>query len=293
MSGFDTIVVALDGSALAASGLQCAAWLADRLSATLHVVSAGRAPLPPQEALRRLRVPENLWGRILLHQQERFPEDAVLEVASRCGAGLIVMTARGRSAEKWRGDEPLLGHVTAAVIENTDVPVLVLPLAYRERLPWTTGLVPISGEAQADAALIVGVQLGHALGLALTVVHVMSQAVRGKGGLIAETRYADALHHEYPCRLDELVERALSHCDRQQAECIKEVLLRRGDVATTLLDVIEERKPSVVVVGWHARLIARRAQILKAMLYRVSCPLLLVKAEPPPPFELKVGEALE
>lgn len=293
MSAFDPIVVPLDGSAAAVKGLRCAAWLAANLSATLHIVSARRAPLPPQDALRRLRVPDNLWGSVLLHQSERFPEQAVLDVATRCGAGLIVMTARGRSSEEREGEGPLLGHVTASIVENANVPVLVLPSAYRERLPWTTVLVPISGEAQADAALTIAVRLGHELDLELTVVHVMSLAARRKGGLAAEARYADALHHEYPCRLDELVERALSHCDRQQAECIKEVLLRRGDVATALLEVVEERKASVVVVGWHARFTARRARILKALLDGVSCPLLLVRAEPPPPFELRVGEVLE
>lgn len=293
MSAFDPIVVPLDGSAAAAKGLRCAAWLAERLSATLHLVRAGRPPVPPHEALRRLRVPENLWARVLLHQSDRFPEQAVLEVANRCGAGLIVMTARGRSAEEREGDGPLLGHVTAAVVESAIVPVLVLPSAYRERLPWTTALAPISGEAQADAALTVAVRLGHELDLKLTVVHVLSPAEKGKGGLAAEARYADALHHEYACRLGELVERALSHCDRHHAECIREVLLRRGDVATALLDAVEERQASVVVVGWHARFTARRAQILKALLDRVSCPLLLVKAEPPPPFVLKVGDALE
>lgn len=292
MSAFDPILVPLDGSAAAARSLGCAAWLAEMLPATLHVLSAGRPPLPSREELRRLQVPEKLWANLLLHQSESFPEQAVLEVAERCGARLIVMTASAESAEKGEHEGLPAGHVTASVIESIDVPVLVLPSTYRERLPWTTAVVPISGEAPADEALTVAVRLGSELGLELTVAHVMGFPSEGKG-LAGETRYADAAHYEYASRLDELIERALSHCDRREAACIREVLLRRGDVATRLLEVIAERNASVIVVGWHARFSAGRAPILKALLQNVSCPMLLVKATPPPPFALKVGEALK
>lgn len=292
MSAFDPILVPLDGSAAAARSLGCAAWLAERLPATLHVLSAGHPPLPPREELRRLRVPEKLWANLLLHQAESFPEHAVLEAAKRCGARLIVMTARGESAEEREHDRSPLGHVTASIVESTDVPVLVLPPAYQERLPWTTSIVPISGEAQADEALMIAVRLGNELGLTLTVAHVMSFADAGKG-LLAETRYADAAHHEYPRRLDELVERALSHCDRREARCIGDVVLRRGHVAARLLEVIEERNASVIVIGWQARFFPDRAQVLKALLRRVSCPTLLVKATPLPWFALNIGDALK
>ncbi len=291
MSAFDSILVPLDGSAAAAESLGCAGWLAERLPATLHVVSAGHPTIPAREDLRRLRVPEDLWSSVLLHQSEHFPEQAVLDAAKRCGARLIVMRAHGESAEEGEHNPSPLGHVTASIIESADVPVLVLPPAYEERLPWTTALVPISGEAPADQVLAIAVRLGNSLGLELTVAHVMSFGEAGTG-LAGEARYADAAHHEYSCRLNELVERALSHCDRREAKCIRDVLLRRGDVAAMLLNVIEEREVSVVVIGWHACFSGGRAQILKALLHRVSCPLLLVKAAPPPPFDLKVGSAL-
>src|SRR5690606_38577396 len=122
MSTFDPILVPLDGSATAARSLGCAGWLAERLPASLHIVSAGYPPAPSREELRRLRVPEKLWTNLLLHQSECSPEDVVLEVAERCGARLIVMTARGESAEE-EPDGPLLGHVTVSIIESTDIPV--------------------------------------------------------------------------------------------------------------------------------------------------------------------------
>lgn len=288
MSAFDPILVPLDGSVIAAQSLECAGWLAGELRARLHVLGAGHPVLPPKEALERLRVPERLWQDVLLHQSESIPEQAVLDLAHRCEAGLIVMSARGRSAEKGE-HEPLLGHVTVSVIEGTDVPVLVLPPGYRESLPWTKAVVPISGESPADEALAVAVRLACELDLELTVVHVVGT----EGGLAAQTRYADALHHEYANRLGELVERALSDCDRRDARRITDVVLRRGDVATALLETIEEREASLVVVGWHARFAPGRALILKTLLERLSCPALLVKAPPRPPFRLAVGDALK
>lgn len=293
MSSFDPILVPLDGSAAAARALGCAIWLADALGATLHVLSAGHPWLSAREELRRLRVPRKHWPRILLHQADAFPEQAVLDAVERYGVRLIVMAARGMGADRQEqeGDGTPVGQVTVSVIESSDVPVLVLPYAYRVRLPWKTALVPISGEPQADEALAVAVRLGNELDLALTVAHVVG--VRADGaGLLAETRYADAAHHEYPARLDRLVERALAGSGRREARCIRDVVLGRGDVASTLLEAIEERKAGVIVIGWHARLLAGHAQVLRALLRGMSCPALLMRASPAPPFELKVGVKL-
>lgn len=295
MSRFDSILVPLDGSERSAASIGCAIWLARRLNATLHVLSAGQPGLPVQEELRRLNVPQEHWSGLTLHTAAEVPEQAVLDAVQRYGVGLVVMTARGGAAEDAADDgDPLkvLGHVSRWIAERSPVPVLVLPPTYEERLPWTTALVPLSGEPDADEVLTVAVQLSNALGMEAIAVHVVC-AGGDAAGLAAEARYADAPHHEYPSRLHALIERGLPGCEPGEAACLSDVVLSRGDIAEELLKLMDERGVDLLVIGWHGRFLGGHAAVVKTLLGRTACPVLLVKAAPPAPFRLKVGVELE
>jgi nucleotide-binding universal stress UspA family protein len=180
--------------------------------------------------------------------------------------------------------------VTCAIIERSSAPVLLLPPHYREVLPWQRALVPVSGEIEAGEALALAVRLANALALEVHVAHV---ADTDDESLAARARYADALHHEFPRQLEELVRRALTHCAPEECRPIAEIALCHGDVAAELRLLIERRRVSVLVVGWHGRFTEGRARVLKRRLQAITIPVLLVKPPARRPFRLKVGEALE
>jgi nucleotide-binding universal stress UspA family protein len=295
MSVFGSILVPLDGSRLAAQSLGCATWLAARLGARLHVLSATSRELPAREELARLRVDEEHWPRITLHQAPAYPEDAILAAVARHDIELVVMSAGGQTAERTEAvpdPERVVGHVTRAVIERSRVPTLLLPPNYREALPWQRALVPISGEAEADEALALAVRLAHALDLAVHVAHV-ADAGADDEGLSARARYADAVHHEYPRQLEELVSRALPHCTPEECRRIRDVSLCRGDVAAELLTLVERAPVSVLVIGWRGRFVTGHARVLKRLIREMTVPVLLVKRAARMPFRLKVGDELE
>jgi nucleotide-binding universal stress UspA family protein len=296
MSLFPSILVPLDGSRSAARSLGCATWLASRLGARLHILSATPHELPAREELARLRVPEEHWPLIALHQAPAYPEGAILAALARHGMGLVVMTARGEAAEApapaERDPARIVGHVARAIIERSAVPVLLLPPRYHEALPWERALVPVSGEAEADEVLALAVRLADALDLEVHVAHVAESEAGGEG-LAAKARYADALHHEYPGQLEELVSRALPHCGPEECRRIQEIALGRGDVAAELLALIERKRVSLLVVGWHGRFMTGRARVLKHLLQTIACPVLLVQPEPRTPLRLMVGEEME
>lgn len=290
---FRSILVPLDGSHIAARSIGVAAWLAGRLDARLHVLSATPQPRPAPEELERLGVDKTIWPRVMLHQATEFPEHAILEAIGRYEVDLVVMTARGQAAEA--GDlaaHPLqiVGHVTLAIIQACPVPVLVLPPAYREALPWKRMLVPVSGEAEADEALTLALRIANALDLRVDVAHV---ATAGEAGIAGEARYADAAHHEYPRRLEEFITRSTAGCSHEECRRIEDISLCRGDVAAELLDIIDRKDISVIVVGWHGRFMAGHAAVLKHLIQTITCPVLLMKAAPRPPFKLHVGEDIE
>jgi nucleotide-binding universal stress UspA family protein len=296
VSLFASILVPLDGSPIAARSLGCAAWLASRLGARLHILSATPRELPAREELQRLHVAEEHWPLVELHQAPAYPEDAILAAIAQYSARLVVMTALGAAAEEPAGRSAelpkIIGHVTQAVIERCTVPVLLLPPGYREPLPWTRVLVPVSGGTESDQALTLAVQLANALGLAVYVAHVTDADSKDEE-LAARTRYSDALHHEYAAQLEELIARAIPTLAPDECRCIQGVALGHGDVASELIHLMKRERVSALVVGWHGQYATGRAQVLKHLIPILDTPVLLVKSVGPTPFRLRVGGELE
>lgn len=295
MSLFPSILVPLDGSRMAAQALGCAVWLAARLGARLHILSATPQERPAREELTRLKVPDAHWPMITLHQAQAYPEEAILAALARYDVSLVVLTASGETAEtsgSGSGPDRIVGHVTRAVIERSRSPVLLLPPSYREELPWKRALVPLSGEVEADDALALAVRLANVVDLEVHVAHV-TDVVTGDESLAARARYADALHHEYPQQLAELVGRALPHCTQDECARIADVALCHGDVAAELLDLMARKRISLLVVGWRGRFMSGHAPVLKQLVRAMTQPVLLVKPERRMGFRLKVGEEIE
>ena len=293
---FPSILVPLDGSHIAAQSLGCATWLASRLSARLHILSVTSQEIPAREELARLKVPEEHWPLVTLHQAPSYPAQAILAAVTRHDVRLVVMTSRGETAETAAVVEPaparVIGNVTRAIIERSAVPVLLLPPNYREALPWQRVLVPVSGETQADEALGLAVRLANALDLEVHVAHVTDSDPANES-LSARARYADALHHEYPGQLEEFVSRALPQCAPEECRRIVDIALCHGDVVAELLKVIERKQISVIVVGWHGRFLTGRARVLTQLIQAIANPVLLVQREPRTTLTLKVGDEIE
>lgn len=287
MSRFNSILLPLDGSPEAAKAAGCALWLAEALGSTLHVLHATAHPLSVGDALARLRVPHVQDARVVVHQVPGGAEAAVLEEIAAHRIDLVVMSARGESASANVAPSRRLGTIAQAVIERSPVPVVVLPLHYRQSLPWTSMLAAASGEVSADQALEAAVHLAAALRLKVTVVH--SGDGPGGAGAAPLGAYVDAPHHEYPQRLDQMVERGLAGCAAEEAQCVHEVLLCRGEPASVLLEQVAGHASSVLALGWHGALGAGRALVLKRLLEEAECALLVVRGAEHSRARLKVG----
>ena len=287
MSRFNSILLPLDGSPEAAKAAGCALWLAEALGATLHVLHATAHRLSAGDALARLRVPHVRGARVVVHQTPGGAEAVVLEEIAAHRIDLVIMSARGESASANVAPVRRLGSIAQAVIERSPVPVVLLPLHYRQSLPWTSMLAAASGEASADHALEAAAQLAAALRLKVTVVHSGDGPPGGDAAPLGA--YADAPHHEYPQRLKRLVERGLAGCAAEEAQCVHEVLLCRGEPASVLLEQVAGHASSVLALGWHGALGAGRALVLKRLLEEAECALLLVRGAEHSRARLKVG----
>lgn len=295
MTRLESVLVPLDGSVTAARSLGCATWLASRLGARLHILSATSRELPAEDELRRLRVPEADWPIVHLHRAAAYPAGAILGAIEEHRADLVVMTAHGSAAEAATPGAPELGrsvgHVTEAVLERCRAPVLLLPTGYQEVLPWQRLLVAVSGGTESDSAIALAVHLAAALDLAVIVAHVSDGDV-GDEELDPRTRYADELHHEYPGQLEELVSRAVPSQPADLRRCIRRIALERGQVAGGLLQVVRREGISALLLGWHGQLAKGRAETFKQLLSAIDVPIVLVRPGPEALFRLKVGEEL-
>lgn len=291
MKRFTSLLLPLDGSHEAAKAASCALWLAQALEATLHVLYAATQPLPEREALARLHVPHVQQPQVVLHQLPAHADAAVLEAITSHAVDLVIMSARGESVSTGHKLPQELGTVAQAVIERSPVPVLLLPLRYREVLPWTSMLAAASGEVAADQALEAAAQLATALRLKLTVMYAEDGA--GATHTMPFGAYADAAHHEYPRRMQGMVERGLAGCAPEECDCVDQALLRHGDPAEMLLEQAARQASSVLALGWHGALGAGRALVLKRLLEHAECALLLVRKMERSSARLKVGEEID
>lgn len=299
MSRFKSLLLPLDGSAESAKGIGCALWLAQMLDATLHVLHAGEDALPREQALQRLCVPDAQHHRLVLHQMPTDAEAAILEAIALFKVDMVIMSARGESiaqqqaqGQDQKQEQPRsLGRVALGVAEHSPVPVLLFPSRYREVLPWRSILVAASGEAAADHALEAAAQLAAPLQLKVTVLH----AGDGPDGSAAAPlgAYADAVHHEYPHRLREMLDRGLGSCTDEEARHVESAMLHCGDPAMVLLQQVELAGSSMLALGWHGAFGAGRALVFKRLLELASCPLLLMRQVEQSSVHLKVGVELE
>lgn len=294
MSPFASILLPLDGSPESAKAAGCALWLAQSLGATLHVLHASAQPLPAGDVLARLQAPQVQGARVVVHQRLDDPQVAALAEIAGQRIDLVVMSATGASASAHPTLGLRLGGVARAIIEGSPVPVVLLPSRYRDSLPWQSMLVAASGEEAADRALESAARLASALSLQVTVVHSQDGPDGPEGpGAAPLGSYADAPQHEIPNRLEQMMERGLAACTAEEAGCVHELLLRRGDPAAVLLDHVAHQGSSVLALGWHGRMGTGRARVLKRLLDEASCALLIVRTPQGSGARLKVGGAFD
>jgi nucleotide-binding universal stress UspA family protein len=177
-----SILVPLDGSALAEQALWVAARLAHRLDGVLHIVTV-RAPAPPAGEETGEPTAHAGSGRQVRHDLREYLEGKAGELATthgvRCscavlhgwppealtdyihanGIALVVMTAHGRSGVSrcW------IGSVTDGLLARVTVPVLVLrPGTAPPRARFYRILVALDGSAGSKKVLTQAVALGSA-----------------------------------------------------------------------------------------------------------------------------------
>jgi nucleotide-binding universal stress UspA family protein len=277
-----TILVPLDGSALAERALPVALDIARRTGGSVHLVrshvsiavAAATAEgallstemLAADEALRR-RAREDTdaaarrygaeWGmRITTHAEDGSPGAVISDAAERIGADLVVMTTHGEG-----GFTPgWLGSVADYVMRHSHRPVLALPENDAHGgTPFTPRsiLITLDGSPHSEAILPVAQELAVIFGARVELIRVIAPYVPGD---VATTLAAD---RPDPFGIDAVSARAKEELDAQAARLrgtgIEATAALRVQLSPTrcLLDHIKETDPDLVAIASQGRGLSR------------------------------------
>ena len=273
-----TIFVPLDGSVHAQAALSVARTLAPLVDATLHLVHIGEPALPPRELLRKLGLAPN------------DVRDAVVEQAGGDAAASIVRLARGpvcayivmcphTGQQQSTGD---LGSVARDVLHMASCPIVLVPPAQDQR-PWhlRSIMLPHDGTPTTTAAISPALELARRADAELLVLHV---AAAGAGppaepGAITTPRYEDQAHHEWPTWAHEFLQRTC--CVNPPGEMPRlRLALAVGDPGAEIIRSARDHGADLVVLGWHGDLESDHPLVAKAVIRKMACPLLMLRANP-------------
>ena len=297
MGVYRSIVVPIDGSALAEHALQLAASLAARMQSELHLVHAYQQRVIDELPVYGLsgdaarctaedfvlaaadRVRAAHGGVVAGVVLDGSPAPSIVAYAASRGADLIVMSSHGRTGASrfW------LGSVTDSVIRSATVPVLMVrnrnaavsPTAVFERV-----LVPLDGSSVAEAII------PHAMTLARlgnAHVHLLQVEETAEDVRVSVWRFAEHVPDDLPARLDR-AERYLRHLvERSRSEWAPATATTeaRGAhrVSEAIAQVAIDRDVDLIAMATHGRGASRllMGSVADKIIRGTECSILLLR----------------
>jgi nucleotide-binding universal stress UspA family protein len=276
-----TVLLALDGSPAAATALPLARAVAGQLGATVEILHVAGEQRPDPDLWQRLHVELRPGEVVQTRSHTGEPASAILQAARAPGVDVVVLTTHGRVVEPGRS----LGRVAQAVIAHTTAPVLLVrpeavesaasPRAALRRL-----LLPLDGTPATSTALRPAIELACRLGASVDLLYVASadEVSANEPGSIGAPRYVDQPQHEWPAWADRVISH-LSACLGGRPEGLSmQVFLVAGHIADEIARFAAEHQSDAIVLVRRSHLEVGRARVLRAVLDRTPCPVLLVGA---------------
>jgi nucleotide-binding universal stress UspA family protein len=278
------MLLALDGSPAAATAVPAARLVAARLGATLRVLYVVPGDEPGDALRQQLHLDRYQLDDCDLRIEHGSPASGILRLVDDPSTVMTVLTTHGRVVEPGRQ----LGRVAEAVVAGTMQPILLIrPEAAAEAtgtLELRRLLLPLDGTPTTLHALGPVAQLACLLDTSLDLLFVAPPGPTStvppadEPGTIRVPRYADHLEDEWPAWGREVVERLGAVCERHPLGLPARVFVARGTVEDEIVRFAAEHREDVVVLVRRSRLEPGHARVLRAVLERTPCPVLLTGA---------------
>jgi nucleotide-binding universal stress UspA family protein len=267
------VLVALDGSPAAETALPIATMVARQLGATLealHVRPGGSTPEELQERFPPLKIRADVT---VVEGAE--PAEAILKATEEPDVRLVVLTTHGRAIEPGRE----IGRIAEAVIARTTRPVLLVrPEAAGPPHELRHLLVSLDGTPTTSEAMHPAMELAQQFGASIDLLHVAAsqEALPTEPGTLCAPRYVDQPQHEWPEWASEMAARAIGIEYEAPADVPIRSYLKHGQTGPEIARFAVDRQVDAIVVARRSRFEPGRAQVLRAVLAKAPCPILLV-----------------
>ncbi len=275
-AGRQKIVVAWDGARASATAFPVARVLAAQLAAdieVLHITGGDASRSAVDQALRET------WGSGLgaynLRIEAGGTVSRILASAEDPGVALVVLTTHVTSIDEGRH----LGSVAEGVIARSRQPILLVrPEAAESPRELRRLLLPIDGTPTTSTALRPVMELAQRLGASVDLLYVAGSGstAPGERGSIGAPRYVDQKQHEWPEWATEVAERLVATCASCPPDVPVEIFLAQGEAGSEIAHFARDRASDAIVLVRRSRLQPGRARILRAVLERTPCPVLIV-----------------
>lgn len=277
------VVVALDGSAAAASAVPHARALADQFGAKLEAlyVIPARSALADRRARARLRLGPD--AGVNLRLEEGDPAEAILKDIQEAEVVALVMSTHGKAIQAGQR----LGRVAEAVIRGTTRPILLVRPETRvdasaQPSPLRRMLVPLDGTPSTARALRPVGELADRLHASIDLLYVAGadQARSAERGSLQAPQYVDQPQHEWPAWAREVFERLYASVDSWPASVQVQIYLTQGEIGKEIARFAAEHAADAVVLVRRSQLQPGRAQALRQVLFQTPCPVILIGGPP-------------
>lgn len=306
----NSILVPLDGTALAETAIQPAAMLAERFKAEVLLLVRSietwppGEPVPSDDLAAMMKAEDYLTGvanrlarqgltvhRAVLGEE---PASGISAEADYHRADLIVMATHGRT-----GLGALLHpSVTWSVLRHTRAPILTWKVAKQQEKASeptralrflqdtrTPILVPLDGSLLAEQALPLAQALCERLGNPMVLVRAAEQPYIAGSAI----DYAEVLSRAQDWSLSE----ARSYLERKRLELAAAdlpitITSHLGDATSVICEEVQEHQAGLVVMASHGRSGLGRfllGSVARSLLSQLEVPILLVRSQPTQPAE--------
>lgn len=268
------VLVCLDGSPAAELALPVAQTVAGQLGLGVEILDVFQDSSRGSERSRT-----QFPSAARVRRREGDTASAILDAAAEADIALVVLTTHGRTLAPDRG----LGSVATAVIARTQRPILLVrpeAAAGQDEAvpPLRRLLVPIDGTPTTTALLQPVLDLAVRMGASLDVLYVGSAERPGavETGSVHGPRYVDQPQHEWRHWGGELAHRLRSGVAAWPGGVPVQTYFAHGAAAAEIARFATEHGSDAIVLVRRSRLERGRARVLREVLQRTRCPVLLV-----------------
>ena len=296
MSIFPTkVLLATDGSEEAVLAATTASGIASRTGSELHVLTVGPEypyyELPDYPAyFEELVAAQRREAKEVLDEQVRKIEEsggaveeahlemgvppgrAIVDLAEKLGAGLIVLGSRGLGPMR----RAVMGSVSSSVVHHAHCPVLVVRGEGRDFPPGRI-LLALDGSAESSSAARTAVDLADGLESELHLVHVGDV----KPAYHPERHGYHALHVKIRERAQRLLDEQVNEV-RSAGGTVAKAHLRMGRPDEEIVVLGEEIAAGLIVTGSRGLGGVRRAligSVSDSVVRHAHCPVMVVRRE--------------